>query len=116
MTVQLEHSQCPLVEMYSITSLFILYRYDSGTGTFTVPPGGEGFYYFSSYMRVYGDESAEFDIEINGARICSVTADLTDSPIGDREITSCSGATYLLEGYYVTYLTVQLIYVIILFL
>ena len=49
MTTQQEHSQCPLVEMDSITSLFIVYRYNSTTGTFTVPPGGDGFYYFSVY-------------------------------------------------------------------
>ena len=29
--------------------LFIVYRYDSTTGTFTVPSGGDGFYYFSVY-------------------------------------------------------------------
>ena len=42
-------SQCPLFEMDAITSLFIVYRYDSKTGTFTVPSGGDGFYYFSVY-------------------------------------------------------------------
>ena len=41
MTAPLEHSQCPLVEMDTITSLFIVYRYNSTTGTFTVPPGRE---------------------------------------------------------------------------
>ena len=49
MTAQPEHSQCPLVEMDIITSLFIVYRYDGTIGTFTVPPGGDGFYYFSVY-------------------------------------------------------------------
>ena len=46
-TAQPEHSQCPLMETDSITSLFIIYRYDSTTGTFTAPPSGDGFYYFS---------------------------------------------------------------------
>ena len=67
-----------------------------------MPSGGEGFYYFSSYMRTIGGELADFDIEINGERICSVTADITAST-GDREITSCSGASYLREGYADTY-------------
>ena len=49
LTAQWEQSQCPLVEMDSITSLFIVYRYNSGTGTFTVPSGGDGFYFFSVY-------------------------------------------------------------------
>ena len=39
-----EHSQCLMMEMDFITSLFIVYRYDNTTGTFTVPPGGDGFY------------------------------------------------------------------------
>ena len=50
MTAQPEHLQCPLVEMDSITSLFIVYRYDSTTRTFTVLFGGDGFYYFSVYF------------------------------------------------------------------
>ena len=53
MTVQREISQFPLVEMDSINSLFIVYRYDSSTGTFTVPPGGGGFYYFAAYFTVW---------------------------------------------------------------
>ena len=49
MTAEPEHSQCALVEMDNITFLFIVYRYDSATGTFTVPPGGDGYYNFSVY-------------------------------------------------------------------
>ena len=42
----------PLVEMESTTSLPILFisSYDSTTGVFTVPPGGDGVYYFSTYL------------------------------------------------------------------
>ena len=29
--------------------VIVVYRYNSTTGTFTVPPGGDGFYYFSVY-------------------------------------------------------------------
>ena len=84
-------------------------RYSSTTGTFTVPTGGEGYYFFTVYMRVLGDESAIFDIEIEGELICSVSSDLTESPSSDREITSCSGATYASEGSIKTYFTRQLI-------
>ena len=64
-----------------------------------MPPGGDGFYYFSPYMRTLGGEFTNFGIEINGELICSVTADLTESLSGEREITSCNGATYASEGF-----------------
>ena len=75
-----------------------------------MPPGGDGFYYFSAYMRVFGAEFANFNIEINGELICSVTADIQGSSSTDREITSCSGATYATEGLTRLYLTVQFIH------
>ena len=49
MIPQLECSQRPLVEMYYISFLFIICRYNITTGTFTVPPTGDIFYYFSVY-------------------------------------------------------------------
>ena len=48
-----------------------IYRYDSSTGTFTVPPGGDGFYYFSVYLSINSIESAYFDVEVNEQRLCS---------------------------------------------
>ena len=53
------------------------YRYNSTTGTFTVPPGGEGLYYLSVYLRVYGDIAAYFNIELNGELICTASSELT---------------------------------------
>ena len=96
MTAQLEHSQCPLVEMDSISSLFIVYRYDSTTGTFTVPSGGDGFYYFSAYFTPYFEEASHFDIQINGEMICTAYVDQTSTT--DFGHTSCSAATYAAEG------------------
>ena len=81
-----------------ITSPFIVYRYDSTTGTFTVPSGGDGLYYFSVYLRVLGDESAAFDIEVNGEVVCEALSDLTESSSSDSEITSCSGVANVVEG------------------
>ena len=81
-----------------IPSLFIDYRYDSSTGTFTVPPGGDGLYYFSVYLRVEGDISLAFDVEHNGQLICRVYRDLTESPSTDSEMTSCSGVANVVEG------------------
>ena len=97
MTAQQEHSQCPLVEMNSINSLCIVYRYDSTTGTFTVPPGGDGFYYFSVYFRVVHVENAGFDIQINGETLCTAYND--NQEVSDQGQAACSGATYATEGW-----------------
>ena len=98
MTAQLEHSQCHLVEMDSITSLFIVYRYDSTTGTFTVSSGGDGYYYLSVFLTVDGGEYAYFNVEINGERICTAFSDQEESPENDSKLTSCSGVVYAVEG------------------
>ena len=63
-----------------------------------MPPGGDGFYYFSLYLRAVGTEFSAFNIELNGDLICSVYTDLTASPSSDEEMTSCSGVTYAVEG------------------
>ena len=54
MTARQECSQCSLVEMESTTSVPILFisSYNSTTGVFRVPPGGDGVYYFSVYVLV----------------------------------------------------------------
>ena len=98
MTAQLEPLQCPLVEMDSITSLFNIYRYNSSTGTFTVPPGGDGFYYFSSHFLVLSFEFAGFAVEINGETICSAYGERESSPNDDPGPISCSGASFAAEG------------------
>ena len=84
--------------MDSITSLFIVYRYDSTTGTFTVPPGGDGFYYFSVYFVPVAGEWCRFDIELNGNVLCTVDGDQDDTP-GDEGQGSCNAAIYAEEGW-----------------
>ena len=69
-----------------------------------MPPGGDGYYYLSIYLLVDGAESAYFDVELNGELICTVFSDLTESPITDDQITSCSGVTYAIEGIVIFYL------------
>ena len=73
MTAQQECSQCSLVVMESTTSLPILFisSYNSTTGLFTVPPGGDGVYYFSLYLLVDDGEVATFDMRHNNNVICS---------------------------------------------
>ena len=82
--------------MDSITSMFIVYRYDSTTGTFTVPPGGGGFYYFSVYLDSQAGENSVFDIEINGEPLCSVELDQQAS--SDEGQASCNAAALAMEG------------------
>ena len=95
MTAQQKHLQCPLVEAVSFTSLFIVYRYDSTTGTFTVPPGGDGYYYFSIHFLVRLAKWARFDVAINGEILCS-----TEQSHGPRNYGQavCSGASYITGG------------------
>ena len=98
MTAQPECSQCPLVENDTITSLFVVYRYDSTTGIFTVPPGGDGFYYFSAYFVVYFYEYAFIDIQLNGQTLCTAFTDQEEP--ADPGQSACSAATNAIEGFY----------------
>ena len=97
MTAQTEYLQCPLVETESNTSLFVVCRYDSTTGTFTVPSGGDGLYYFSDYVLVDDGEFGYFDMRINGEMICAAFAQNTDTTT-DQTTTSCSAIAYAVGG------------------
>ena len=76
----------------------IICSYDSSTGTFTVPPGGDGFYYFSTYLLVDNGEWARCEIRVNGLRLCTAYTDQGDSP-GDEGQEACSGAYYASAGW-----------------
>ena len=89
--------------MDSMTSLFIVYRYDSTTRTFTVPSGGDGLYYFSVYLSTISNENAYFNVEINGQLLCSAVGEMTDANSGDAWATSCSGVAEVMEGKMETY-------------
>ena len=73
-------------------------RYDSTTGTFTVPPAGDGFYYFSAYFVVYYYEFAYIDIQLNGQTLCTAYTDQQE-PFDDGQA-ACSAAAYAIEGLY----------------
>ena len=60
-----------------------------------MPPGGDGFYYFSIYFLVELDEWARFYIEINGQRLCSTEQYHSTDNYGQA---ACSGAAYIMEG------------------
>ena len=102
---QLKKSFCfDLIVIFLDTKALILLehsficRYDSSTGTFTVPSGGDGLYYFSVFLIVDGAEFTYFDVELNGQLICTVYSDLTESSANDSETTTCSGVAYAVEG------------------
>ena len=65
-----------------------------------MPPGGDGYYYFSVYLNADGAETAVFDAELNGELVCTAYSDLTESIATDLEATSCSGVTEVSEGMY----------------
>ena len=100
MTAALECSQFPLVEMESTTSLPILfiYRYDSSTGVFTVPPGGDGVYYFSMYVLVQDGELGHFDMRLNGDGIFSSYSDHNNNGANDYAPGSCSAVVNVAAG------------------
>ena len=72
-------------------------RSDSSTGTFTVPAGGDGFYYFSMYFYVVPDEFGRFEIQLNGEVLCTAEADRQDTP-SDGGQAACSAASQAMEG------------------
>ena len=74
-----------------------IYRYDSSSGTFTVPPGGDGYYYFSVYLLGDYNEFGYFDIQINGEILCTVRLEQQETFI-DFPQSACSAAIYSIEG------------------
>ena len=81
-----------------------MYRYDSTTGRFTVPPGGDGYYYFSTYLLGDAREIGNFDIEINGNVLCIVRVE-QQVDIADYPQSSCSAAILAAEGIFVVVVT-----------
>ena len=65
-----------------------------------MPPGGDGFYYFSVFLMGQGAEIPTFDVELNGEFICTVYSDLTESVASDEEATSCNAIAQAGEGMY----------------
>ena len=63
-----------------------------------MPPGGDGFYYFSVCLLVQPDEWGHFDIQINGEVLCVAQTDQTDTPNNEGQAV-CSAATYATEGW-----------------
>ena len=64
-----------------------------------MPPGGDGFYYFSTYLTGNPDEIGIFDIQINGNTICAAIAEQQETS-GDVLQGFCGGVTYATQGTY----------------
>ena len=75
-----------------------MFRYDSDTGVFTVPPGGDGLYYFSTYLAVESDEYASFHMMLNGEVLCSAVGDHDEGDDVSVPQATCSATADLTEG------------------
>ena len=74
----------------------LLFRYDNTTGTFTVPPGGAGYYYFHTNLVTDNGERGIFDIQVNGEQTCTGIGDSDSTAVFDTSI--CSIAVHVQEG------------------
>ena len=75
------------------------FRYNPDTGIFTVPPGGEGLYYFSTFFSVDAAEYAQFEVVANGNPICRAFGDASENGgAADFPQAACSGLAYLVGG------------------
>ena len=63
-----------------------------------MPSGGDGFYYFSTYLLVASHEWARCSIDINGEVLCTVQTEQTDTPNNPGQAV-CTAATYATEGW-----------------
>ena len=62
-----------------------------------MPPGGDGFYYLSTFLLHQADEYAVFDIEFNGERVCTAFAEQRETT-NDEITASCSAIVDANEG------------------
>ena len=94
-TAQRKYSQFPLVEIECTISLPIVFisSYNSTTGVFTVPPGGDGFYHFSITLQNQAGERGHFQIQLNGHNKCTAHLPFTCPGTG-----SCNAHTSATAG------------------
>ena len=75
-----------------------IFSYNSSTGVFTVPPGGDGVYYFSVYLTGDHGEGGFVDMKHNDANICRALGDNSESGHQDAPATSCSAIVNAVAG------------------
>ena len=75
----------------------MIYSYDSTTGAFIVPFGGDGYYYFSVFLTTIYAKFCHFEIQLNGEILCTAFSDQLETSFGEGE-TSCSAVAHAVEG------------------
>ena len=68
-------------------------------GIFTVPSGGDGVYYFSTYLMVDDGEVARFEMRLNNVDICTTLPDHNNNGALDYAIGSCSAVVDVVAGH-----------------
>ena len=74
----------------------IHFSYDDTVGVFTVPPGGDGLYYFSSFFLVENTEFAQFSVVLNDVVVASSFGDGNTGL--DQAQATCSAVVDVSEG------------------
>ena len=62
-----------------------------------MPPGGDGYYYFSTHLRGTSGEYGFSDIQINGDTLCTVITE-QEQTSSDGGQAGCSATTYAMQG------------------
>ena len=68
---------------------------------FTVPPGGDGLYYFSTYLLVDNDDYIGyryFNIVVNEVTVCSAWGDKSNNKGSANPQATCSAVVDVVEG------------------
>ena len=75
--------------------------YDSSTGVFTVPPGRDGVYYFSTYLQIFSGKYADFKMAVNDVIVCTARADHSHNGDNDTAQAARSAMGDIVEGTWV---------------
>ena len=68
---------------------------------FTVPPGGEGLYYFSTYFLAQSGEVAAFNMVVNDVIVCTAYGDEDTNSGTDSPQATCSAVVDVVEGKFI---------------
>lgn len=83
----------------SLYLIIVCCRYNNVTGIATIPPGGAGQYYISTYLQVAAGEAALIDIVVNNDDVfCSAAGDQNNNGVSDLSTAACSGVAQLEAG------------------